>query len=425
MSAPAYPPTIKTLPLARDGSLSFWWYPATQAPDTFGYNIYDQNSTLLASVTSTLQTTTVTGLSNGQTYSCWLTAANIAGESPPAFFRPFQPGVRPTQAPLSAVATAVGSNSASITWSPSGETPVAPIQWYSVKAISSDPAVSTFRYTTDGTVPITSLFETGFNQYSYQFAIQAVNCPGYGPAALTNSINFAPVFAGGSWAFQKTDFNETFTVTPSSSLSFTPGTSAFTFESFLYLSQLNNNTPEGKSNQVYLRFSSSGLDGFALSIEQEQSSKGSFSRIVVNGPGQYTLPSVLTSNIWYHIACARDSSSNFSVWLNGTRVQNMSNNDNDYFDNPEVIFSGDLDGDGTLSGYATNLNFISGSNRYDPTNASITVPTAPFTVTSNTAALWLATSSGTVWDDATGNNTIDTTTGITGGRVVWASNSPF
>jgi hypothetical protein len=420
MSAPAYPPTIKTQPLARDGSLSFWWYPATQAPDTFGYTIYDQNSTVLANVSSNVQTATVTSLTNGQTYSCWLSAGNIAGESPPAYFRPFEPGFPPTLSTLSNVATKIGSNSASITWEPSGETPVAPIRWYVVKAVSSDPAASTFRYTTNGLTNETSLFATGFNQYSYQFSIQSVNCPGYSPVALTNSINFAPAGAGGSWAFNKS-FVQQFLYTNQSPFGWLPGTGSYTWECFVYFTALGADDLIEMSFGDFPTVNSPGIKIIQFT------GKGAPTKEFILGDGAgtgsgITLPyaNLLTSNTWYHFAISRNSgTSDTALWINGTR-ESLSNDTTDYnlrYNNDLYLFIQAV----TASGYITNLNFIQGAYKYDPANATITVPTTPITSNANTVALWLATDAGNIFTDSGPNAyTTSNDSGIT-----WASNSPF
>lgn len=420
MSVPAYPPTIKTQPLARDGSLSFYWYPATQAPDTFGYTIYDQNSTVLANVTSTVQTVTVTGLTNGQTYECHLSAANIAGESDPAFFRPFQPGFPPTVAPSPATATKVGDSNVLIEWTPSGESLVAPIQWYVIKAVSSDPAASNFRYTADGLLPQTSLLATNFNPYSYTFTVQGVNCPGYSPAAVTNSVNFAPVGAGGSWYFIQSNVAQNL-YTDQSPFGWLPGTDSYTWECFVYFTAL------GADDYIEMTFGDfPTVNSPGIKISQV-TGKGAPTKEFILGDGAgtgsgITLPytNLLTSNTWYHFAISRNSgTSDTALWINGTR-ESLSNDTTDY----NLRNNNDLYlyiGADTASGYITNLNFIQGAFKYNPANATITVPTSAITSNANTVALWLATDAGNIFTDS-GPNAYTT---FNDSAITWASNLPF
>lgn len=422
MSAPAYPPTIKTQPLARDGSLSFYWYPATQSPDTWGYNIYDQNSTLLASVTSTVQTTTVTGLTNGQTYECYLMAANIAGESPPAYFRPFQPGLPPTVAPTSATATKVGDSNALIEWTPSGESLVAPIQWYVIKAVSSDPAASNFRYTADGLLPQSTLLATNFNPYSYTFTVQGVNCPGYSPAIYTSSISFVPPPAGGSWRLGSYgDPTSQQELAVSGTFTFQPGTGSYTVEFFFYIqSYLSTDRVAfliGEGSDPYNSFQ-------LLITQQPAGGKPAVKKIEISGQ-EFNYPTLLSTGQWYHVAVSRDGGSgNTRVWLNGTSIGTATDS-TDYNTAPTRFLYNNPNNAPSygLNGYITNLNFVSGAYTYNPANTTITVPTSPLTSNANTTALWLATDAGNIYTDSGPNGFTTNTTNANG--IVWASNSPF
>lgn len=411
MSAPAYPPQIKTQPLARDGSLSFYWYPNTQAPDTWGYTIYDQTSTVLANVTSTVQTVTVTGLTNGQTYECWLSAGNIAGESPPAYFRPFQPGLPPTVAPTSATATKVGASNVLIEWTPSGESLVAPIQWYAIKAVSSDPAASNFRYTADGLKPETTYLATNFNPYSYTFTVQGVNCPGYSPAAVTNSVSFAPVGAGGSWRFGVQDdiFNQNQTLAATVPFNFAPGTGSYTVEYFIYIDSYDANS----NIQITI--------GNGWSLIQGAGKGGGTRQIQLPDTSTLDYPTYLSQNTWHHIAFARDGGTgDTALWIDGSREALITNTTN--YTNFNQNFFNYFQVDNT-TGWFTNLNFIQGAYKYNPANTTITVPASPLTSNANTEALYLATDAGSVFTDSGPIGYTTDTTNANG--LVWASNSPF
>jgi hypothetical protein len=306
------------------------------------------------------------------------------------------------------VATKIGSNSASITWAPSGETPVAPIRWYVVKAVSSDPAVSSFRYTTNGLTNETSLFATGFNQYSYQFSIQSVNCPGYGPAALTNSINFAPAGAGGSWAFGEYFTSQILNTT--TTFAFTPGLGSYTMEFFIY----PDDYQDANSN-IQMNFAQK------FRFIQGAGKGGGTKAIILPDDTQLDYSNFLTLKQWYHFAISRDgSTSNAALWLNGTR-QSLITDSNNYSGANTAFVSAFASFNSNF--YLTNLNFMQGAYKYNPANTTITVPTSPITSNANTEGLWLATTSNTAFDDSGPIGYVLDLTNANG--IVWASNSPF
>jgi hypothetical protein len=402
MSAPAAP-TIKTQPFARDQSLSFTW--TADPVNVDNYYIYDNDgiSTLLTSVPGTINLTTVTGLTNGQTYNAFISGSNGNGMGEPSFFRPFQPGLPPTVAPTTATATKVGDSNALIEWTPSGESLVAPIQWYVIRAVSSDPAASNFRYTADGVKPETTYLATGFNAYSYTFTVQGVNCPGYSPAAITNSINFGAV--GG--AFEFTAAAAGF-LSPAGDLPYAIGQNAYTWECFFYITSFAS----GTDFQFTLGdYPGSGtfffLDVSNIDIQIEGISFGA--------------PPGFTTGTWYHIAVARNSAgagNDVAVWIDGTRLGSSQTDGQSYAD--AVFVCRTKTGVNGLNGYVTNIN-VNNKAIYNPLSASIVVPTAPITPDGDTLALYLATDAGTFLDDSGPNGyTLDTPINVT-----WANQSPF
>jgi hypothetical protein len=407
MAAPAKP-TINTLPLAENTRLSFSW---TNEAGVDGYYIYDAPSTLLQSISGSANLTTVTGLTNGQTYNCYIHASNTNGVSEPAFFRPFQPGLAPSVAPISAVATKVGANSASIEWTPSGESLTAPIQWYTVQAVSADPAVSTFRYSTDGLKPVTSLFVTGLNNYSYQFAVQGVNCPGYSPPRYTSSIDITQV--GGSWEVPQSFATKELTTTGGPVWS--PGSGSFTWECFVYFTSL------GPNNSIDWAFGNNGvLNSQTIRLIQNTASFSFYFQLAGSALNDLTYSSALTLSNWYHFAISKDSSASLTaLWINGVQEDNFVDV-NTYSGFNPLIFSAQSDAG---SGYLTNLNFITGAFKYDPANSNITVPTSPVTSNVNTAALFLATNASNVFTDSGPVGVVVDTTNANG--IAWSSNTPF
>jgi hypothetical protein len=89
-----------------------------------------------------------------------------------------------------------------------------------------------------------------------------------------------------------------------------------------------------------------------------------------------TLP---TLNTWNHIAITRNSSNNTSIFLNGTRVANGTVTDSFGAGSPYVGFATAFAL--AYNGYLSNLRVAKGTAVYDPTLTTLTVPTAPLSVT--------------------------------------------
>ena len=164
-------------------------------------------------------------------------------------------------------------------------------------------------------------------------------------------------------------------------LSFSPGVTigagAYTVEGWAYFSTAS-------LPGVMLSTLTAGNNGFSLVIFNATQI-----RIDRNGFAQntYDVPA-MANNTWHHIAATRDSSGNQTVFVNGVRSTTgvITNNSN---------FSGVSTGVGKfneggqwwLTGSVSNLRAVVGSNVYDPTASTITVPTGPLPVVTNTQIL--------------------------------------
>lgn len=407
MAAPSAP-VINEQPLAEDTQLSFQWEPQASVDDFY---IYDNDgiSTLLTSVPGNITVTTVTGLTNGQTYNAFISGSNVNGMGPPSFFRPFEPGLPPTIAPLN-VSVVKGNSNCMIEWTATGESLAAPIRWYAIETNSTAPNTSNLRFTADGFNGQTSyLVDNLASNQSYQFTVQGVNCPGYSPVAYTSTVNFMEM---GSWY---TDQGTTVLATPE--FLFRPALSSFTFECLLNFSILFGTG----GFDFFYAFSDStegGSEPYNLSIKFYQLT-AAFSQIAI-GPQAINCP-LLTTNQWYHLAISRDiTQSTVAVWINGNR----EGSNTDYYNysgnsssNPFVF-----DNTGTSQGYITNLNFINGVAKYNPSATTIPVPQSPFTTTVDTYALYLAKNSASSFYDETG---IHSTLFINPIGISWSSTTPF
>ena len=122
-----------------------------------------------------------------------------------------------------------------------------------------------------------------------------------------------------------------------------------------------------------------------------------------NNTNFVTSNTTVIQNQWYHLVCCRVSNST-SIFMNGTRTANASvTND---FSSTNAFSVGGTSGGDQLTGYMGALRLIKGSSPYDPTQTSITVPTAPPTAVTNTQLLCNFTNGGIF--DATGKNVLET-----------------
>jgi Concanavalin A-like lectin/glucanases superfamily len=111
----------------------------------------------------------------------------------------------------------------------------------------------------------------------------------------------------------------------------------------------------------------------------------------------------LANNSWHHFAISRSGtgSNQIAMWVDGTRVAQGTNSQN-YVSG--TIYLGSFDtANGFWNGYISNLRIVKGTAVYDPTQTTITVPTAPLTAVSNTQLLCNMTNGG-IFDNAMMNN---------------------
>ena len=174
------------------------------------------------------------------------------------------------------------------------------------------------------------------------------------------------------------------------------GTSAFTFECWVYTSAANTlqltfgapsiNPTGGLSIQLLSNGTTVQLDSYTVSNQQ------------------FTIPT-RTAQSWNHLAVCRDGSNNCTVFWNGTRsstgsVTNTTNYSGGF---------GNIGANGgfeAFTGYISGARAVIGSSVYDPTQSSITVPTSPPTAVSNTKLLLNFTNAGII--DNTAKNDLVT-----------------
>lgn len=150
----------------------------------------------------------------------------------------------------------------------------------------------------------------------------------------------------------------------------------------------------------------------------------------------FILTNPLQINTWHHIAVARDSNNDETVWVDGVRAASSMNRWDNSITYPAIYndtrnYSGQSTGINTSTGCGhcndgpsgastndfadvkiTNYRFIVGSSIYNPSNATITMPTTPLSNITNTKVLLNVSTSSGLLTDSSGNQTI-TNTGVT------------
>jgi hypothetical protein len=110
---------------------------------------------------------------------------------------------------------------------------------------------------------------------------------------------------------------------------------------------------------------------------------------------------VVVSNQWNHIAICRSGTTD-AVWLNGTRLSSWTDTFNYSSTNGYRVGAWGA-GSYIYKGYISNARIIKGTAVYNPSSATITVPTAPFSSISGTSLLCNFTNAGVI-DNAMMNN---------------------
>ena len=233
-------------------------------------------------------------------------------------------------------------------------------------------------------------------------------------SSLIAPTNYSVAFNGSS----------TWLTTPSTS-SLAIGTGDFTYECWAYLSS----TPgQYNANAISSLVQYSPGDhgtymGFASNLT-------AFATLILNNSSILTLNSGATTyalNTWHHVVLSRVGTT-VSLFLNGSRVATNTNSYN-LVENIVAIGKQYATTDsgvngftnvGVFSGYISNARVvIGGTQPYDPTSTTLTVPTTPLTAITNTKLLTC--NAATIVDSSTNNLTLTNT----GAATVSSTITPF
>jgi hypothetical protein len=132
------------------------------------------------------------------------------------------------------------------------------------------------------------------------------------------------------------------------------------------------------------------------------------------GADNFSTPSTLNTNTWYHIAVTRDSGGTMTVFVNGTRSPTGTALTTADFKTVKYLGTLNPSDSYPVIGGMSNARLVVGSNVYNPASSTITVPTSALTAVTNTKLLTLQNS--TLIDNSTNAYTL-TYTGFTPGVV--------
>lgn len=106
-------------------------------------------------------------------------------------------------------------------------------------------------------------------------------------------------------------------------------------------------------------------------------------------------------NSWNHIAITRNADGEETVFFNGVRASNGTTTTNIGFVGLTNLI-GQQDSANYFNGYITNSRWVVGSNVYDPTDLTITVPTTNIGIVTDAQLLLLSTTSNSLITDNAG-----------------------
>jgi hypothetical protein len=182
-------------------------------------------------------------------------------------------------------------------------------------------------------------------------------------------------------------------ITATNNAAYNFGTGNFTVECWVYVTAFAENATD-----VIVSNYQDSTNGWTVGIF---GSTNKFYFAIAGDSGQLDATSALQKNTWVHLAAVR-SSTTMSFFINGTREATATNSTNNT--STSVLTIGASVGGGGLNfnGYLSGLRVVKGTAVYDPTQSTLTLPTAPPTAITNTSLLLNYTNAG-IYDSAAKN----------------------
>lgn len=172
-------------------------------------------------------------------------------------------------------------------------------------------------------------------------------------------------------------------LTVADNTAFDLGSGAFTVEAWVYYTATNN---YGILCGQWGGVAVTGASGWI--IRQDNASKFQFV-YTTNGTTETSITSsdAFSTNTWNHVVACRDSSNNWALFVNGSRKATSTASATIYNSTYSFSIGGAQNTTDLMTGYVSNVRVVKGSAVYDPTQTTLTVPTAPFTAITNTSFL--------------------------------------
>jgi len=182
-----------------------------------------------------------------------------------------------------------------------------------------------------------------------------------------------------------------------SNAAFTVGTGDLTIEAWIYVTSLSQTFQGILSGRADV---ASNFPGLGLVIDNSQL----FFTILNVGSGLRDSATV-PLNQWVHVAGVRSGTS-AALFVNGVRKASSTNSENGTSSDMVVGRYYPATNNYYFSGYISGARLVKGTAVYDPTQTTITVPTAPLTAITNTSLLLNFTNAGII--DGTMDNVLET-----------------
>ena len=208
----------------------------------------------------------------------------------------------------------------------------------------------------------------------------------FSPFAPSASYNAATKGGSANWPIETDKTNK---ITLSSSADFAFGTGAFTIDCWVYVTADTN--PYSRVCHVGPFWNDNNAIGIVVN-DTAESEKTTFD-VYAAGGRTCVSTNVTPRNEWTHIACVRDSSGNFKLFINGNLdATNTSYTSTDISPGGNqtlaigniVETSASLEAEAQFEGYISNFRVVKGTAIY---SSSFTPPTAPTTDVTNTKLL--------------------------------------
>jgi titin len=371
----------------------------------YQYSINGGTSFTSFSPAVTSSPVTISGLSGGTTYSVVLRAVNANGNGASSSSISVTTSNVSPSAPTALSSSEVGTTSAKISFS---------------AGANGGSAITNYKYSTNGGTSFTAFSPavtagpvtiTGLtSNTTYNIVIKAVNSVGDGSSSAALSVTTSRL--PGSLLFGNS--SRELALNPGAAM----GPDAYTVECWFY-----NNSGWNTTSPF------AALLGHSTSANTGQNTLGGlaifFNSSTIVGTDRnggdmrptYTFANSITINAWHHFVLVRDSNNIETVFIDGVKAVSCGGGNNPTGGQQENVknYSGvsveiGQFYQGYWPGYLTNFRIVVGAAVYDPTEPSITVPTAALENIEGTQYLMVGDS---ITDDGSSTQTVTNVGGVT------------